>query len=108
MADVLRSQFGITKTDTAYEITVGGSKLWTILSISICNTETDDAATFHLYVDTDGSGADAYIYHTQPLPASATFIHNDKTVLAAGLKLGFVATASQDIDVVVTYLEQDV
>ena len=27
---------------------------------------------------------------------------------AGGLKLGFVATASQDIDVVVTYLEQDV
>jgi len=108
MADVLKSQFGIAKTDTAYEITVGGSKLWTILSISICNTEASDAATFDLYVDTDGSGTDAYIYKTQALDSLATFIHNDKIVLAAGLKLGFVATASQDIDVVVTYLEQDV
>ena len=108
MADVLLNHFGIAKTDTAYEITVGGSKLWTVLSISICNTEASDDATFDLYVDTDGSGADAYIYKTQSLPSLNTFIHNDKIVLAAGLKLGFVATASQDIDVVVTYLEQDV
>jgi hypothetical protein len=108
MADLLKSQFGIAKTDTPYEITVGGSKAWTILSISICNTEADDDGTFDLYVDTDGSGTDAYIYKAQALPGGATFIHNDKIVLAAGLKLGFVATASQDIDVVVTYLEQDV
>ena len=108
MADVLLNQFGIAKTDTAYEITVGADKAWTVLSISICNTETDDDATFHLYVDTNGSGADAYIYHTQALPASTTFIHSDKIVLSAAQKLGFVATASQDIDVYISYLEQDV
>ena len=108
MADLLKAQAGITKTDTAYEITVGTDKAWTILSISICNTEADDDGTFDLYVDTDGSGADAYNYKAQALPGGATIIHSDKIVLAAGLKLGFVATASQDIDVVVTYLEQDV
>lgn len=108
MADLLKNQFGIAKTDTAYEITVGGSKAWTILSISICNTEADDDATFDLYVDTDGAGADAYIYKAQSLPGGATFIHSDKIVLSAAQKLGFIATASQDIDVYISYLEQDV
>ena len=68
MGDLLKNKFGLTKTDTAYEETVGSGETWTVLSISICNTETDDDATFHLYVDTNGSGADAYIYHTQPQP----------------------------------------
>jgi len=108
MADLLKSQFGIAKTDTAYEITVGTDKAWTILSISICNTEASDDATFDLYVDTNGSGADAYIYKTQSLPSLNTFIHSDKIVLSAAQKLGFVATASQDIDVYISYLEQDV
>ena len=108
MADLLKSQFGIAKTDTAYEITVGTDKAWTILSISICNTEASDDATFDLYVDTNGSGADAYIYKTQSLPSLNTFIRSDKIVLSAAQKLGFVATASQDIDVYISYLEQDV
>ena len=108
MADVLLNQFGIAKTDTAYEITVPADKAWTVLSISICNTEASDAATFDLYVDTNGSGADAYIYKTQDLDSLATFIHNDKINLSAAQKLGFVATASQDIDVYISYLQQDV
>ena len=108
MADLLKNQFGIAKTDTAYEITVGTDKAWTVLSISICNTEADDDGTFDLYVDTNGSGADAYIYKAQALPGGATFIHSDKIVLAAAQKLGFIATASQDIDVYISYLEQDV
>ena len=102
MADLLKSQFGIAKTDTAYEITVGTDKAWTILSISMCNTEADDDGTFDLYVDTDGSGADAYIYKAQALPGGATFIHSDKIVLAAAQKRGFVATANQDSEVYIS------
>ena len=106
MGDLLKNEFGIAKTDTAYEETVGSGETWTIISISICNTEADDDATFDIYVDTDGSGADAYIYQAQALPGGATFIHSDKIVLTTGQKLGFVATASQDIDVFTSYLEQ--
>ena len=59
-----------------------------------------------MYVDTDGSGADAYIYKGQALPGGATFIHSDKIVLTTGQKLGFVASSGQDIDVFTSYLEQ--
>ena len=106
MADTLKNEFGIAKTDTAYEETVGSGETWTILSISICNTEAADDATFDVYVDTDGSGADAYIYKGQSLPGGATFIHSDKIVLTTGQKLGFVASSGQDIDVFTSYLEQ--
>jgi len=106
MGDLLKNKFGLTKTDTNYEETVGSGETWTVLSISMCNTEDDDDATFDLYVDTNGSGADAYIYKNQSLPRDATFIHSDKIVLTTGQKLGFVATANQDIDVYISYLEQ--
>ena len=106
MGDLLKNKFGIAKTDTAYEVTVGSGETWTVIAITICNTESADDATFDLYVDTNGSGADAFIYKTQALPSLATFEHTSKIILTTGQKLGFVATASQDIDVFISYLEQ--
>ena len=106
MGDLLKNKFGVTKTDTNYEETVGSGETWTVIAITICNTEDDDDATFDLYVDTNGSGADAYIYKNQSLPADATFEHTSKIILTTGQKLGFVASANQDIDVFISYLEQ--
>ena len=107
MGDLLKNKFGIAKTNSAYEETVGSGETWTVIAITICNTESNDDATFDLFVDTDGSGADAYIYKTQSLPSLATFEHTSKIVLTTGQKLGFIATdANQDIDVFISYLEQ--
>ena len=88
MADVLQES-GLTVTDSTGAILVQGAtdKRMTVLSISICET-AGNAETFSLFrTDLDGSSNPKFIYHTQPLAALQTFIHNDKIVLGATTEL---------------------
>ena len=111
MAETLQES-GLTVTDSTGAILVQGAtdKRMTVLSISICNTHATNDETFSLYrTDLDGSSNPKFIYHTQPLPALSTFIHNDKIVLGATTELWCASpSASADIDVHASYLEQDV
>ena len=110
MADVLQES-GLTVTDSTGAMLVQGAtdKRMTVLSISICET-AGNAETFSLFrTDLDGSSNPKFIYHTQPLAALQTFIHNDKIVLGATTELSCASpSGSADIDVHASYLEQDV
>jgi len=78
----------------------------TILSVSLCNTESDDPCTFTLRVRDNGS-ADYYIYHTQSLPSYGTFVHNAKICLLPNdILVANLDAASQVVDVYVSKLEQ--
>ena len=116
MAETLKSSFKVSAGTTEVKILDGAGSdiIYTILSISICNTRSGDDETFDLFVDdvngTYGSaGAHFYIYMTQSLPALSTFVHNDKLVLSDDDELVFVMddnTNGTDVDIAITYLEQ--
>ena len=109
MADTLK-QVNATITDATGAAVLNGaaSTTYTILSISLCNTHASNDETFSVFrSDAGGSTNKRFIYHTQSLPALATFIHNDKIILMNGDTLNIVSpSGSADIDVVVSYLEQ--
>ena len=111
MAETLQESH-LTVTDATGAILVQGatSKRMTVISVSICNTHASNDETFSLYrTDLDGSSNPRFIYHTQSLPALSTFIHSDKIVLGATSELWCASpSASADIDVIASYLEQDV
>jgi hypothetical protein len=87
------------------------SKIYTILSVSICNTHATADEIFSMFCTTAGKGTPIYVYKLQPLPALSTFVHNDKIVLNASEELWVeYATDVDDTDgvhVVVSYLDQD-
>ena len=104
MGDLLKVQFG-TVTNADVTVCTGASIASTVLSVSLCNTEAADDGTFDMRVR-DGGSTDYYIYKTQSLPSEATFIHNDKIILLPSDILVVNSSSGQDIDVVVSYLEQ--
>ena len=110
MAETLQES-NLRVTDSTGGIIVQGatSKRMTVISISVCET-AGNAETFSIWrTDLDGSSNVIYIYFEQSLPAKATFIHSDKIVLGATSELWLASpSGSADIDVVTSYLEQDV
>jgi hypothetical protein len=86
-------------------LTVASGHTYTVLSVTIC--ETDNAAeTFKLLVDDGGGGADTYIYFDQALAAKSTFEHTSKFVMEAADHLSIITASASDIDVYVSYLDQ--
>ena len=108
--DELLKESNLRVTDATGGIIVQGASghTMTVISISVCET-VGNAETFSIWrTILDGSSELFYIYHTQSLPALATFIHNDKIILGATSELWFGSpSASADIDVKVSYLDQE-
>ena len=87
-------------------LTAGSGKTVTIISLSLCETAGADE-TFDVYIDT-GSGDNTYLYLEQSLPSKSTFVHNDKIILEAADHLDVhVNGDGGDIDVIISYLEQE-
>jgi len=80
--------------------------IYSILSISICET-AGAAETFDLYIDDDGDGTDYEILSDQALGANETFIWNDRLVISGTDHLCMATASSANIDVVITYIDQD-
>jgi hypothetical protein len=110
MAETLQES-NLRVTDSAGGIIVQGAtdKRMTVMSISICET-AGNAETFSIWrTDLDGSSNVFYILFEQQLPAKDTFISDHKIVLGATSELWCGSpSGSADIDVVTSYLEQDV
>jgi hypothetical protein len=112
MADVLKNVRAMITTAAGAAVLDGaGSKTYTILSISLCNTHLTVDEDFDIYCTTAGEGTPRYVYKRQSLPALATFIHSDKIVLLQNEELWVGSNSDPDdtlgIHVVVSYLEQD-
>jgi len=113
MADTLqRVRAEITDTTGAAVLDGASSKIYTILSVSLCNTHATNDETFSMFCTTSGKGTPIYVYKVQSLPAQSTFIHNDKIILTASEELWIESPSDPDntdgIHVVISYLDQDV
>ena len=107
MADRLLAQ-KTNITDAAGEIVMLGvsGDSQTVLSVSICETAGNDE-TFSLLSCVAGGGSPFYIYLDQSLPGKATFVHSDKIVVDDTDEIWVQAGGTADIDVIVSYLQQD-
>ena len=110
MAETLQES-NLRVTDSTGGIIVQGAtdKRMTVMSISICET-AGNVETFSVWrTDLDGSSNLFYVLFEQQLPAKDTFIYDAKIVLGATSELWCGSpSGSADIDVVTSYLEQDV
>ena len=96
---------GVTNSENVL-INGVANHIYSILSISICET-AGAAETFDLYIDDDGGGTDYEILSDQALGANETFICNDRLVISGTDHLCMITASSADIDVVITYIDQD-
>jgi hypothetical protein len=91
-------------SNSANETTVTSGHTYTVISVTFC--EMGDATELiSMYVD-DASN-DIYVLNAQELPAKSTFVWNDKLVLEAADKLGFITASAANVDVAISYLDQE-
>ena len=108
MADrLLVKKTTITNTTGAVCMDGVAGDAQTVISISICNTSTSVDNTFDIVHTVNGGGTAFFIYLNQSLPAASTFIHNDKIVVDDTDEIWVKADGSADLDVIVSYLQQD-
>jgi len=91
-------------SDTADETTVTAGHTYTIISVTFCEMGDADEL-ISMYVD-DASN-DIYVLNAQSLPAKSTFVFSDKLVLEAADKLGFITASAANVDVAISYLDQE-
>jgi len=80
--------------------------IYSILSITVCET-AGAAETFDLYIDDDGGGTDYEILSDQALGANETFVFSDKLVLSGTDHLCIQLASAGNVDVVVSYIDQN-
>ena len=96
---------GVTNSENVL-INGVANHIYTILSISVC--ETGGASeTFDLYIDDDGGGTAYEILSDQAIGANETFVWNDRLVLSGTDHLCMITANSANIDVVISYIDQD-
>jgi hypothetical protein len=102
-----RGTFTVTDTTDTKLIDGVANHIYTVLSIII--TETAGAAEiFGLFLDPSAGGIDYEIVSlATALAADKTFIFNDRLVLSGTDELNFRSAAICDIDIVITYIDQD-
>ena len=97
-----------TVTDTTDTKIIDGTAnhLYTVLSITVCET-AGNAETFDLFLDPSAGGTDYEILSDQALGANKTFVFNDRIVMSGTDELNFKAGGTCDIDIIISYIDQD-
>ena len=106
MADTLKGTKHQLTGTSEVTIVTSANVGTTVLSITLCNTESADDCSFSLRVKDNGS-TDYFIYDTQSLPSYSTFVHNAKTCLMPNDTItANLDDSNQVVDVYVSKLEQ--
>ena len=102
-----RGYFTVTDT-TDTKILDGAATNWiySVISITVCET-AGAAETFDLFVDPGAGGTDFEILSDQALPANSTFVFNDRLVLHGTDELNFKAGGTCNIDIYISYIQQN-
>ena len=97
-----------TATDTTEQKLIDGvaNHIYTVLSISVCET-AGAAETFSLFIADDGGSTDYEIISDQALNANKTFIYNDRSVTSGTDELILAMGGACDVDIVCSYIDQD-
>ena len=107
MADrLLTKRTNITNTTGAVVMDGVSGDSQTVISISICEI-AGNAETFDVVHTAAGGSSPIFIYKAQSLPANSTFIHSDKIVVDDTDEIWVKAGGAANIDVIVSYLQQD-
>ena len=102
-----RGVFTVTDTTDTKIIDGVANHIYTVLSITITET-AGNAETFGLFLDPSAAGTDYEILSlATALGADQTYVFNDRLVLSGTDELNFKAGATCDIDVVISYIDQD-
>ena len=108
--EVLKVRYSAGVTNTEYVVMYGNvDHIQTILSVTICET-TGNPEIFDMYVDDYDSATgpkDYEILSDTPLGANETFVWNDRLVLPGGDRLCIALASPGNVDVVVSYIDQD-
>jgi len=97
----------IKNSDSTWDTLINGvaNHIYTVLSITLCET-AGTARTFKARVyTTNGTGDDIYLYQDASIPANGTFIHNDKFTFTGDTHLDIRAIGA--VDILVSYIDQD-
>ena len=102
-----RGTFKVTTTANTKILDGVANHIYTVLSIVI--TETAGAAEiFGIFLDPSAAGTNYEILSfATVLGADTTFIFNDRLVLSGTDELNFKSAATCDIDIVISYIDQD-
>ena len=114
MADTLEVGFATVGNNSIADpftnrlIDGAAGETYTVLSISICQTNTNETPQMSIFVtDNDGSGTRRHIFKNVSMPPRTSFEHTDKIILEGDDELFIISeTIDGDSDVVVTYLKQ--
>jgi len=102
-----RGYFTVTDTTDTKIIDGVANHIYSVISIVITET-AGNAETFGLFLDPSAAGTDYEIISlATALGAYETFVFNDRLVLSGTDELNFKAGGTCDIDIVITYIDQD-
>tara|TARA_Y100001963_G_scaffold144778_1_gene217361 strand:+ start:222 stop:575 length:354 start_codon:yes stop_codon:yes gene_type:complete len=88
-------------------ITGVANHIYTILSVVVCE-QGEAAELFNMRVDVSAAGSNQIrLLEQQPIPAFGTFVFNDKIVLSGTDKLEVGTDGPANVDVYVSYIDQD-
>ena len=97
-----------TETDTTEIKILDGVNLHIYTVLSIVITETVGAAeVFSIWLDANAAGTDYELVSYQALAGNKTFIFNDRVVLMNTDELLFKSFGTCNIDIVISYIDQD-
>jgi|6_EtaG_2_1085325.scaffolds.fasta_scaffold10746_3 hypothetical protein len=103
-----RGTFTVTDTTDTKILDGVANHVYTVLSIVITETAGATGKTFGLFLDPSAGGTDYEIISlATALGADKTFIFNDRLVLSGTDELNFKAGGTCDIDIVISYVDQD-
>tara|TARA_B100001113_G_C20668640_1_gene431132 strand:- start:37 stop:390 length:354 start_codon:yes stop_codon:yes gene_type:complete len=88
-------------------LTVASNHIYTILSISICESASANEVFWLSMTDASNSNREIYILREQAVNSNETFILNDKFVLSSGDTLKLQSGSTCDVDVLISYIDQD-
>ena len=105
--EILRRSFKVGLTNSNVKIIDGAGTgyQYTLLSIIFCENAGNDEI-INMKIATEASGNDVFLLDAQPLGAKQTFVWNDKILLWGTDELTIYLSASGDVDVYCTYIEQ--
>lgn len=107
MADVFRlTSTTLTTTSTVTVLAMDTSSTAIIRGIIVCNAHTSSSATYDLTVVPNGQAAGRYLFRGVSVGSQATSQPlNNPLILSAGDKLQAKASAANQFDATVSYLE---
>ena len=109
-SEVLKSTQLTALTNSVQTLITGvANHIYTVVSIVVCETIEDTGDKIRIYLaDSDGSSNPVYIIYEQTIDSKQTFVFNDKFSFTGGTqKLQIITTASANMDVVCSYIDQD-